>query len=214
VVTANDVVWSTEALLGCLEAGVPVVFRGARGEALAWCFGPRRRETTLAGLLREAISRPDWEDWFTTWKASVERREIVSALHRAKLRAAPRVDPRSADADFCNALASRFGTPPAQHVRALRSAASALVAARLADAVADPELIAWAREGLHFVPAFAKLLQWELHVQHFARPVLELEDQPPSRWAAALLERVGARLDRKLGQILGDFERCLREWVL
>jgi hypothetical protein len=214
VVSASDVDWSTEALLGCLQAGVPIVFRSQRGDEQGWCFGPRRRETTLAGLLREALSRPEWDARFDAWRAAVARREMLHALERCGLRTSEAPVAREAEAKLCNAIALRYGIAPAAYVRALRSCAGAWIAERLAGAIGDPELIAWPREGLHLGHEFAALAAWHLHVEHCRCGAVALRDETPNRWAAMLLERAGARLDAKLGEILGDFERSLREWVL
>src|SRR5690625_5928532 len=51
VVSANDVHWHNGALLGCLQAGVPVSFIDASGNTLGYCSGIRRRATTLSGLI-------------------------------------------------------------------------------------------------------------------------------------------------------------------
>ena len=72
--------WTTAALLACLRAGVPVVFHDAGGQTVGWCFGPRRRETTLANLLREALDLPAGPDLLREWQRTQARREMLDTL--------------------------------------------------------------------------------------------------------------------------------------
>ena len=72
--------WDTAALLACLRAGVPVLFHDGHGDPIAWCFGPRRRETTLQQLLREGLDHIDWAEHFSRWQHAAQRREVLAAL--------------------------------------------------------------------------------------------------------------------------------------
>lgn len=50
VVSPVRVRWESKALIACLRSGVPVLFSDTRGETVGWCFGSRKRESTLSGL--------------------------------------------------------------------------------------------------------------------------------------------------------------------
>ena len=213
VVSATDVQWNTEALLGCLGAGVPVLFCDSGGRPKAWCFGPRRRETTLEGLLREGLSRMDWDDRFADWRRAAERREMMLALHDFGLVGQDLSAP-TVRAGLCNAHQRRFGVGVAPHLGALRTAMAGLVARYMTDAIGDADLIAWARPGLHLGECFTDLTVWRGHIELQARGAFDLRCTTPGRLAAEILESAGSRFDATIGTLLGDFERWLREWLL
>lgn len=131
VVSHRDAQWQTEALLGCLEAGVPVAFLNARGEPVGWCFGPRRKETSLASLLREGLAHPEWDDRYGSWRSGAERREILGALMACRLH---RREPTAVDARAAlfNLHRRRFGVPMGPHFRAIRAALHGVVISDLA----------------------------------------------------------------------------------
>jgi len=185
VVCDSHSIWETAALLGCLRAGVPVVFHDARGNALGWCFGPRRRETTLASLLREGLQQPGWPDHFGRWRIATERREMLAR--------------------------TRTGVAAGQQLRHLRHAAAGLAAESIARIVDDPELIGYARPGLNLARELGDLLEWRLHTLYARVPAAQAH---AGRLAAALVESHGAFLHRACGEILGDLELNLREWLI
>lgn len=214
VVSASDVAWSTEALLACLKAGVPVVFRDHRGVAQGWCFGARRRETTLCSLLREAVAQPDWDARFADWRAGMVTQEAYRALHACGLPATERAEPRSYESCLFNAHHERFGDGTALRITMVKGCLSALVAERLHDAIGDPELIAWARPGLHLTAEFSALLAWDAHAALYGMRVADVRGVAAGKVAARLLEARGDRLAAALGRLLGAFELWLREWLL
>lgn len=214
VVSASDVVWSIEALLACLKAGVPVVFRDHRGVAQGWCFGARRRETTLCSLLREAVAQPEWNAQFADWHAGTTSQEALRALRACGLPAVERAEPRSYEDCLSNAHHARFGEGTALRITMVKGCLSALVAERLHDAIGDPELIAWARPGLNLTAEFSALLAWDAHAALYGMRVADVRDVPAGKVAARLLETRGDRLAAALGRLIGGFELWLREWVL
>ena len=68
VISPSQAQWSTTALLACLRAGVPVIFHDTTGDPVGWCFGPRKRETTLGSLLREAMGLPQGRQLMVGWQ--------------------------------------------------------------------------------------------------------------------------------------------------
>jgi len=213
VVCDARVQWDTEALLACLRAGVPVVFHDPRGDTVGWCFGPRRRETTLANLLQEALSQPDWPQRWAQWHAAVQRREMRHALRTAQV-GVVRLDADAVRARLCNLHHGRTDMAAGELLCALRCAATALVAERLQSQVGDAALLGWARPGLNLPAEFAALLEWRLHGLLHATPVAQLRAMSATRVAAMLVERHAATLESAIGEMLGELELHLREWLL
>lgn len=213
VVSPADAHWTTPALIACLQAGVPIVFTDAHGETLAWCFGPRKRETTLASLLRELFSRTDGDQLFDQWYRAAERQGALDALRRLGLWSGS-LESADVRGRLCNAHRDRLRLRPGPLVRALETSASAFVAEELHKALGDPSLIGFVREGLHLGQRFSALLEWELHCILASAPLHRVTSETPIRVAARLVEQHGADLARVLGSHLGDLERCLREWLL
>lgn len=205
--------WETGALLACLAAGVPVTFHDARGSAVAWCFGPRRRETTLASLLRLGLDHPEWPERYPLWRAAVARREIEAALNTARLPARA-CDGAAARAALCNHHRERLGRPAGALLRALQQATAGLAAEALEHIVCDPQLLAYPRPGLNLVAELAGLLEWRIHRLIARTPAARLADTRLGRLAAALVESNDGPLHRACGEILGDLEFNLREWLL
>jgi hypothetical protein len=212
VVSPASADWALPALLACLRAGVPVVFHDAHGDPVGWCFGPRRRETTLTALLREGLARPDWDERFGAWHAAAERRQVIAALDATGARG-QRLDVAAARVQLCNRHRLRLGRPVGPQLRALQRAAAALVGEQLQRNVDDAALIGWARPGLHLGQVLTELLEWALHRLLWATPAADIAALPPARFAAAAIERHGAELHRTIGELLGSLELQLREWL-
>lgn len=210
VVSPSHAQWTTPALLACLRAGVTVVFHDAAGETVAWCFGPRKRETTLACLLREALDHPQWAELIGGWMQAAHRREIMAALHSLGARACG-LEPAAARAQLCNAHRLRTGQPARVWIDALIGANAALVAERLHGLVGDPVLIGFAREGLHLGQSVCALMEWQLHRILHATPLLTLAHAVPGRFAAEAIERHAPSLHRCCGELAGSLEHHLRE---
>lgn len=210
VVSPSHAQWSTVALLACLRAGVPVIFHDAAGEPVGWCFGPRKRETTLGSLLREAMGHPLAASLFGDWQRAAERSEILAAL-RVLAVGSRQLDTAAVRARLCNLHRLRTGEPAGAALRALQRANAALVAERLHGLVGDPSLIGFCREGLHLGRMVADLMEWRIHQVLYAAPLLAVTRQSPSRFAAAAIERESAALHRTCGALAGSLEHHLRE---
>jgi hypothetical protein len=213
VVCDARVHWDSEALLACLRAGVPVVFHDARGDPVGWCFGPRRRETTLANLLQEALTQLDWPERWAQWHAAVQRREMHHALRAAQVHVV-RLDAAAVRARLCNLHHQRIDMAAGELLCALRCAATALVAERVHSQVGDAALLCWARPGLHLPAELAALLEWRLHGLLHATPAAQLRAMAATRVAATLVERHVVGLEAAIGEMLGELELHLREWLL
>jgi hypothetical protein len=212
VVSPAQADWSLPALLACLNAGVPVVFHDPHGDPVGWCFGPRRRETTLTALLREGLTQPEWDQVFGMWYAAAERRQIMDAL-LATATPCHRIDAAGARAQLCNRHRGRVGAPVGVVLRALRRAAAGLASEQLQRAVDDAALICFARPGLHLGVVLTGLLEWPMHGLLWESAVADIAALPPARFAAAAIENRSATLHRTLGELLGSLELHLREWL-
>lgn len=213
VVCGSQAEWRTDALIACLRAGVPVVFHDGCGDAVAWCFGPRRRETTLAQLLREGIEQPDWTARFGQWLEATARREALAAL-RALGTSSLRLDAAAVRSHLCNRHRLRTTLPAGPWLRALQHATEGLVAEVLHGAVGDPALIGFARPGLHLGQEVSALLEWRLHRILYAMPENKLHTHSPGRLAAVAVECHTAMLHAACRDLLGDLELQLRSWLL
>ena len=210
VITPSNAQWSTPALLACLRAGVPVLFHDVHGDTVGWCFGPRKRETTLTCLLREALSHVDWKDLIETWQRAEQRREVLAALRETQTHC-QQLAPAAARVRLCNLHRQRTGQPAGIWINSLHRANNALVAQRLHDVVGDPALIGFAREGLHLCQTFGALMEWRLHRVLYSTPLAVFDLATPARYAADAIERHSAQLHRCCGELAGSLEHHLRE---
>lgn len=213
VVCGRHAQWRTDALLACLEAGVPIVFHDAHDDPIGWCFGARRRETTLAQLLREGLAQADWDERCAAWQRALGQREMLAALAHAGVRAA-RLEAAHVRAQLCNRHRLRAGRAAGPWLRALRRASAALAAQAVQHAVGDSALLAFVRPGFHLPQMLCDLLEWRCHRLLHDWPLARLLADAPGRGAAAALEARGALLHRGCGEFLGDLELNLREWLL
>lgn len=220
VVCGRHVQWQTEALLACLEAGVPVLFTDHRGASLAWCFGMRRREATLQELLRLALSQPQWAQWFEQWRAATARREIMACLHELDLPARD-LNERAVRVQLCNWHRCRMGIGVGPHLHTLERAAAGVVGQGLGEAIGDAALLGYSREGLNLPCVVTGLLQWRLHRMLARTRLADLQHEAGEVplaslrvWALRLIEGPGAPVHRALGEVLAELEQSLREWVL
>ncbi len=213
VISPSHASWSTAALLACLRAGVPVVFHDASGQTVGWCFGPRRRETTLASLLREALDLAHGPELLREWQRSQTRREMLDTLRALRVTSAD-LSPIAVRARLCNLHRQRLGQPAGPWLRALQAANAAWVAQRLHGQLGDPALICFAAEGLHLGRLIADLMEWTLHCILQDLPLPAFQHTTPQRLAAATVERHGTRLHQALGAIIGSLEHGLRAQLM
>ena len=209
VVSPSHALWSSAALLACLRAGVTVVFTDAGGQAVGWCFGPRRRETTLTCLLREALGLPQGGALMADWQHAQERREMLDTLYALQV-SSRELTVIAVRARLCNLHQHRLGQPAGPWLRALQGLTEAWVAERLHGLVGDPALIGFACEGVHLSRLLSGLMEWPLHRLLQRLPLALFETLSPVRLAATAVELHGARLHSALGNLTGSLEHYLR----
>lgn len=201
--------WTSAALLGCLRAGVTVVFADDSGQTIGWCFGPRRRETTLACLLRETLDLPEGPAMLADWQRSQQRQCMLAILRALQVRC-HQLSPCAVRARLCNLHRQRMAQPAGPWLRALQASNDAWVAEHLHELVGDPALIGYACEGLHLGRMMSDLLEWPLHGILYDMPLANFERLSPQRLAATAVETCGARLHSALGNLVGSLEHHLR----
>jgi hypothetical protein len=206
--------WDTDALLACLRVGVPVLFIDAKGETVGWCFGSRKRESTLANLLRIAVDEPDGGTWIRDWERAAARREVMAtfrAIGLCGLHSSEHLEAAGARSRLCNWHRRRLGWAVGPWLHCLERYSEALAAEQLQEHVGDSGLIAHASPGIHLGLILSGLLQWRLHRIIDCSPAAGMLAVDPGRWAATAIEQHGTPLRLAAGALIGSLESVLRE---
>lgn len=211
--SATDVHWSIDALLGCLEAGIPVVFHDAAGNIRGWCFGPRQKETTLAALLREACAHPDWPQFWAAWIHRIDRREARAVARDLRITWQPGQTAAQLHINLCNLMRDRWQCPPGPWVRALRAALRTLAAEVCTHLVGAPEALAYPAPGINLPETLANLALARADAILLRQPAALVTNIRPDRLAAQIMETQHAEIYRACAGVLGNLERSLREWT-
>lgn len=77
VIACQQVQWRTRALLACLEQGIAVIFVDGRGRPAGYLHAMNEHASRLDQLIRETLSRPDWQESYKNWL----RAEHMRVLH-------------------------------------------------------------------------------------------------------------------------------------
>lgn len=222
VVCGRRAQWQTEALVACLEAGVPVLFTDLRGRCVAWCFGQRRREGTLEQLLVEGLSHPEWPSWFDQWRTAFARREMLACLREFGLHSGS-LEQASVRARLCNWHRQRLGFGVGPYLHSLEAVTLGVVSQVLGASLSDPTVLGYAREGSNLPRDVATLMQWRIHALLGRMPLGALPSGgrsgsisiPELRvWALTSVEGHGAPLHRAMTELMVDLEIGLRSWLL
>lgn len=212
VLSATDAQWETPALLACLEAGIPIVFTDGHGRAKGYCHGMRRRETSLASLLVEAVEQSDWTERYSNWLHAMHCQMVRKALAAAGLRIGFR-DFAAARSKLCAACNRRCRRVVTGLLHQLDGFMHALVVERLHQTVAAARFMGHPRPGLCLVSDFTALMSWSSFglVQQWAKN--NLEEEQEQRIAAQLLEQERQQLAAHLSSLTDNFELWLRDWI-
>jgi hypothetical protein len=155
--------WRPEAMLACLEAGIPVVFLGARG-ALAGVLVPSRpprQRADLPGLLDLAASVPGFrgrlEDFCRAARCGAAQAAVRAlGLGGGEAREAPRRLAEAALAAAAEPEAARAA------LRELKALAAAAVAAGLARRGLGPHFLARRTGGFPLPELLGEALSWHV----------------------------------------------------
>ncbi len=190
VVHGIRVQWRTEALLACLQAGVPVLFLGSR-DALAGALVPVRppaMRADLAALLDAAASAPGFRRRLEDFCLAEERRAILALLRQEPDGGLGIADDLRPGVVRRRCFARCEG--PAEAVANLMAGlASAMVAESLARRGVGPQFLARRSGGFGLAEALGRVLAWHLWPEVRAlSPSAELDGAgvltPSSRRAA------------------------------
>jgi hypothetical protein len=207
IVVRGPVPWSTEALLGCLTAGVPVTFLSLEGEVVGFCLGPDRPEESLAALLDRLTGEPGWAEVYARWRTATERRAMIEAMRRLGM---------SLDADLrADAMrASIARHMPGGDTPGARSAMrrlEGLMSAQLAELFARigvPSCYCGGRgSALDLRPAFRDAMRWHQWAPLWRWLDLQRRHPPSDRTQARC--RIVAQYETAADQIAASFRRLI-----
>ena len=154
--------WRPEALLACLEAGIPVVFLGARGGMVGVLVPsrPPRQRADLAGLLDLAASTPGFRGRLEDFCRAVRLGAAQAALRALGCGAG---EAQTAARRLLDATLGRAGAPVAAGaaLAAARALAAAAVAAGLARRQVGPHFLARRTGGFPLPEMLGEALLWE-----------------------------------------------------
>jgi hypothetical protein len=182
VVVRGAVPFATDALLGCLAAGVPVTFVSLDGQVLGYCIGRERRAWSLDQLLDRLVADPGWPELIGRWARHAESEAMQGACRR--MRVQPDLDTRPATVRALLAAALPGGpTPGAQSVvRRLDGLLRAHLTELLQRAGIAPRFCGQDGATLDLRPCLAQALSW--HLWPVASGVLDHRLRHPARPAA------------------------------
>lgn len=162
IVVSGSVAWRTEALLACMDAGIPVVFLAADGTARGWAVGAHDSEEDINLLLEDACLDRAWAGRHEDWIRAMERRSLIAAINALKVRAAnmrgpdvwvaceARVDALNAPVKAAAIIGCLTGALSAHAAQLLRRQG---IAARFATGYGAP---------VRLLDDFTRILAWEL----------------------------------------------------
>ncbi|MBK7542977.1 MAG: hypothetical protein IPI57_14660 [Candidatus Competibacteraceae bacterium] len=218
VISQGPVDWHCEALLGCAEAGVPVVFLRGDGAVRAYAFGGRRLgrdpHDLLYTRLRARLARPGGMARYGAWRDAMMQ-VALRVLHR---RLGDALTDCRADGPALGFAAIWSGVAGAQECASIERRLHGLLAGLSAQLLAEAGLDAarWCKLDFEFDLAgdLAALLGWALAEPVFLTlrdraggvSVLDLNDQ---RQLIALFE-IHAEDLRRLGR---RWLHQLRQWL-
>lgn len=211
--SASDVSWTTQALLACLWAGIPVIFHDARGCVRARCVGAWANETSLSDQLRQAVCAPDWPDFWRGWQTGASQREARSVRRCLASSSVRGANVGDLHVSLCNQLRARWGFAPARWVRAMRPALHGLATQVCADHVGDASLVLSPAPSASLAETVAELAICRADMQLLSLHAAEVANSDPGRIAAMVMELGHADIYRACAGILGDLERSLRQWL-
>jgi hypothetical protein len=179
VVVRGAVPFATDALLGCLGAGVPVTFVGLDGQVLGYCIARERRAWSLDQLLDRLMADPGWPEPIGRWARHAESEAIRHACRR--MRVQPDLDTRPTTVRVL--LAAVLPGGPTPGAEAVLRRLDGLLRAHLAEMLQRAGIPARFRgqdgTALDLRPYLTQALGW--HLWPVAAGVLEYRQRHPAR---------------------------------
>ncbi len=210
VIVSGPVEWDAEALLSCLDQGIPVTFLTAEGDPRAYCLAAQPRRQPLNDRLEELLERADWRTLYENWRRAAERREILGVLKRLKLRVTDLRPDRVAPL-LLEAAAPGLSEAARAVLRYWNGLLAARVASKLADAGAEAPLLIDRRPGWNLPADCTRIAAWGHYVwlrdwAGMPEPDRPVPGRPDFRkQLVEIFERHGEQTDRRLSQLLNRF---------
>jgi hypothetical protein len=207
---------SARALVACMKKGIPLALVDNDGQAIGWCMGARRTETTMRQLLIHALDDYQWNEYYSQWLLNQRQANAAQSLLLCSVPATSqaRYNPRAA---LCNAHRQKHKQACGNFVNALTYLAQHELSAHLNQETGAPELLVWARPGLNIIHDLGGLLSFHAHTDvHHAHLLLlkDLDKQATSAWATRHYEKHIAHWQQRIAQISWSFEQFLRNhWL-
>jgi hypothetical protein len=182
VVVRGCVPFATDALLGCLDAAVPVTFVALDGRVIGHGIAGATRARSpvawsIASALARLVSEPTWPDVMATWRRHAEQAAMLRSCQR--LRISLTLDLRPATVRVLLAQAMPGGATPG--MESVLRRLEGLLAAHLAELFSKAEIPAEFRghdgSPLDLRAYFAAVLRW--HLWPTAATLLAHQQQHP-----------------------------------
>lgn len=205
----GEVEWSHEALVACLDHGIPVTFLAgdgsARGFGVPACDPATRDNQRIEALL----ARSDWASVYGDWIRSQERREILHVLKLAGLRVSdlrPEAVREAVEEEL--SLVAPIGL-----CRRLKTKLEGFLAGRISEHVARaglaPFVVVDRRPGFHLPRDAVRVLSWRLYgdVKRYVGGMESGAAAPAgsAKPVAGFYESFTAREDRRIARFLDSF---------
>ncbi len=161
VLVSGNVEWSTPALLACLERSIAIVFLGKTGELVGLCLGKGLPVYDRATVFEEFSNRPDWPEYYATWRTAMERRMILKLVRKIPLRV-PDMRTRTVALECKNILESLGRKKRVwRTVGFLEGAAATAAAEILMEEGIMPMSLVYDRHDIHLGRDLARLVAWD-----------------------------------------------------
>lgn len=220
IVVSGAVAWRTEALLACMDAGVPVAFLGADGTPRGWALGADAGDPELATLLEDAILDHTWPGRHEDWLRAMERRSLLHAVGALGLKP-PTLRPPDVWAE-CEERVDRLGSPveAATLIAVLTGALAAHVADLMRRAGVPARFAAGVGAPVHLTNDFVRVLAWEQWPPAFDAALYFCRHGAKHRTEQAVRRRLvrfyeagNARVEKRFRDLLWRLRWSIREWL-
>ena len=202
VVVCGPLEMEITALVECLRRGLAVTFLAADGTPAGAALPARPRQSRFEERLEELLERHDWRALYENWRRAAERRQIVGALRRLRLRSQD-LRPASAAGAIDQELTCRLSPERRREaIPWLEGLLTALVSERLSELGVSPQVLADRRPGFQLVSDLTALLLWALKAELGVSMAAQAMPAPltPRQWRRRLVswfeERRGQELSR------------------
>lgn len=212
IICSSNLDISSRTLMTCMQHGIPLAILNSDSTPLGWCFGTRRKETSLRQLLNFALDDPTWptlyKDWLVLERLAISVHTLLAC--GVPSTASARQNPRVA---LCNAHFRQHRRACSPYIDELAMLAQVDLAFHLEKETSDLKLLAWHRPGLNLIFDLGQLLSLYAHTDLHHAPQLPNHEQI-TIWAIRRYEMHIAHWQQRIAQLMYDFEQFLRaNWL-